>query len=43
MGIQMGDSPALAAGKPASTECFNFRSPPIERAEIDELVDFLKS
>lgn len=39
----MEDIPALAGGCPVRTDYLIFGSPPIEQAEIDEVVDSLKS
>jgi len=39
----MEDIPALAGGYPVRTDYLIFGSPPIEQAEIDEVVDSLKS
>jgi dTDP-4-amino-4,6-dideoxygalactose transaminase len=43
MGIQMADSPAVAGGKPVRKDYLIFGSPAIEQAEIEEVVDSLKS
>ena len=43
MKIDMEDIPALAGGCPVRTDYLIFGSPPIEQAEIDEVVDSLKS